>query len=71
MEKELTKAGLAKELGVSRAYISMLTSGKRKPSKKIINKLDTLGVTLNQPVGGSSPLRLTSYLLANFSAPQE
>ena len=33
------KAQLARELGVSRAYITMIASGRRKPSKKLVNKL--------------------------------
>jgi len=66
---------IAAELGVSRAYISMIASGKRKPSKDFVNKLEDLGVTaklnvnnsdtnsltLNQQVRGSSPLRVTIY----------
>ena len=40
----ITKAQLARELGVSRAYITMITSGKRKPSKIIADKLNRLNV---------------------------
>jgi len=35
---------LAQKLGVSKAYISMLISGKKKPSKRIISSLNKLGV---------------------------
>jgi len=69
-----TKAELARQLGVSRAYITMIANGKRKPSEDIVNKLNTLSfetnqivnkieansLTLNQPVQGSSPWRLTT-----------
>jgi transcriptional regulator with XRE-family HTH domain len=40
----ITKAELARQLGVSRAYITMLCNGKRMPSKEIVNKLHMLGV---------------------------
>jgi transcriptional regulator with XRE-family HTH domain len=71
MKSEITKAQLAKDLGVSRAYITMIANGKRKPSKQIIDRMQTTYgerfvnescnsiLTLNQPVGGSSPPRLT------------
>ena len=73
MSKEnVTMSDIAKELGVSRAYISMIASGKRKPNKDFVNKLENLGVTtklnvnkldtnsltLNQQVTGSTPVRL-------------
>ena len=72
---KITKAQLAKELGVSRAYITMIANGKRKPSQNIIKKLKSIYeslvqnvntnkynlLTLNQPVGGSSPPRLTIF----------
>ena len=68
-----TKAELARQLGVSRAYITMIANGKRKPSQDIVNKLNSLSfetnqivnkseanlVTLNQQVQGSRPWRLT------------
>ena len=75
MSKEnVTMSDIAKELGVSRAYISMIASGKRKPNKDFVNKLENLGVTtklnvnkldtnsltLNQQVTGSIPVRLTT-----------
>jgi transcriptional regulator with XRE-family HTH domain len=99
-ELTITKAELARRLGVSRTYITYLTQGKKKPSKEMTDRLAKLGLTvdvgwlsttypstqrgplaqlaeqltLNQPVGGSSPPRLTSglalekrRLLVNFS----
>jgi len=57
---------LAQRLGVSRAYISMLAKGERKPSKKLQRKIqkltrecslaDTLLGNGVQVVGGSNPL---------------
>ena len=35
---------LAQQLGVSKAYISMILSGKKKPSKHIEEGLNKLGV---------------------------
>ena len=72
----MTKAELARQLGVSRAYITMIANGKRKPSEDIVNKLNSLSfetnqivnkteanlLTLNQQVQGSSPWRLTTKL---------
>ena len=76
---------LAKELGVSHAYLSQIRHGKRPASDKVVSKMVSSGkqtvvdthtysrynnssgplaqlaeqLTLNQPVGGSSPPRLT------------
>jgi transcriptional regulator with XRE-family HTH domain len=84
----MTKAELARKLGVSRTYITYLTQGKNKPSKEMADRLAKLRLTvdlgwlsticpgthtgplaqlaeqltLNQPVGGSSPPRLTTKL---------
>ena len=57
MKQGITKAEVARQLGISRAYVTMLVNGKRKPTKDIVNKLDTLGLTFNQGVVGSSPSR--------------
>ena len=38
----MTNAELARELGVSRAYITMLEQGKRQPSKKLHKRIDKL-----------------------------
>ncbi|MFC1918606.1 helix-turn-helix domain-containing protein [Chloroflexota bacterium] len=40
----ITKAELARQLGVSKAYISMIMSGKKKPSKRIMSSLNRLRV---------------------------
>ena len=42
----MNKAELARELGVSRAYITMLEQGKRKPSRKLTRKLNKLTIPL-------------------------
>jgi len=60
------KAAIAKRLNVSPAYITMISQGKRKPSKKLQRKINRLHLTnslnnLNgvQVVGGSNPLTPT------------
>ena len=48
MLNELTsKAELARQLGVSRTYITLLAQGKRKPSKRMVDRLAALGLTAN------------------------
>jgi len=44
MKQGMTKAELARQLGVSRAYITMLVNRKRKPTTEIVNKLKRLAV---------------------------
>ena len=69
----MSRAELARQLGVSRTYVTLLAQGKRNPSKKLANKLAKLKLTanlevnicafehltFNQVVTGSSPVRLT------------
>jgi transcriptional regulator with XRE-family HTH domain len=43
----MNQTELAKALGVSKAYVSMIVSGKKKPSKRMISILEALKV--NQP----------------------
>ena len=76
----ISRAELARQLGVSRTYITLLAQGKRKPSQKIADKLAklkltaNLGVntctheqqTFNLLVAGSNPARLTN---ADISLP--
>ncbi len=38
---------LSKRLGVSKAYVSMVLSGKKKPSKQIATRLKRMGVEVN------------------------
>ncbi len=35
----MTTADIARELGVSRSYITMLTKGERQPSKKLQRRI--------------------------------
>ncbi len=69
----ISKAELARELGVSRTYVTLLTQGKRKPSKRIVDRLAQFKLTanvtantgthehltFNQGVTGSRPVRPT------------
>ena len=43
----MSKAELARQLGVSRTYITLLIQGKRKPSKELANKLAKLKLTVD------------------------
>jgi len=65
---------LAQRLGVSRAYISMLAKGERKPSKKLQRKIQKLTRECSLPdtslgngvqvVGGSNPLTFIPSLVS-------
>ncbi len=69
----ISKAELARELGVSRTYVTLLAQGKRNPSKRIVDRLTQLQLTanvsantgthehltFNQGVTGSRPVRPT------------
>ena len=50
----MNKSQLAKKLGVSRTYITLLTQGKRQPSQQIANKLSQLGVGNLGQLGGNN-----------------
>ena len=50
----MSKSEVARQLGVSRAYVTMLSQGKRTPSETLQQKL--AGVLYTQEVRGSSPL---------------
>jgi transcriptional regulator with XRE-family HTH domain len=76
----MSKAEIARQLGVSRTYVTLLTQGKRKPSKRIADKLAQLKLTsnlevnlcafehltFNQGVAGSRPARPTFNSLPLF-----
>jgi len=49
--KSISRAELARQLGVSRTYITLLAQGKRKPSQQIADKLNAISMTSN-PLGG-------------------
>lgn len=55
----ITKSDIARELGVSRAYVTMIANGKRKPSPDIVNKMESLGFTTKQTVNKSNTNSLT------------
>ena len=67
----ISKAELARRLGVSRTYITLLTQGKRKPSQHLANKLKDLVLTCQLPdefpdagtlgKGGFEPPRLAAH----------
>ncbi|MFC1972637.1 transcriptional regulator, partial [Chloroflexota bacterium] len=44
---DITKAELARRLGVSRTYVTLLTQGKKKPSKEMADRLAKMGLTAN------------------------
>jgi transcriptional regulator with XRE-family HTH domain len=62
MKQEITKAELARQLGVSRAHVTMLANGKRKPSEEVVNKIRKLAV--NNPNYNISSLTLVSSFAA-------
>ena len=60
----MNKSQLAKKLGVSRTYITLLAQGKRQPSQQIVNKLSQLGVSnLGQLSNNNSQLSSNSCQL--------
>jgi transcriptional regulator with XRE-family HTH domain len=40
-----TKAELARRIGVSRTYITLLTQGKRQPSQQVVDRIRQLKLT--------------------------
>jgi len=57
-QESITKSAIAKELGVSRAYITMLCNGKRKASDDLILKIK--GLTVNKKLRTSVPKSCSS-----------
>jgi transcriptional regulator with XRE-family HTH domain len=43
----MSKAEIARQLGISRTYVTLLTQGKRKPSKILVDKLAKLKLTVD------------------------
>ena len=71
-ELAISKAELARQLGVSRTYVTLLTQGKRQPSQQLANKIKQLQLTAKLPVefrltnalvgkGGLEPPRLSAH----------
>ena len=73
----MTKAEIARQLGISRAYVTMLAKGERQPSKRLqrrIEKLTRQGSLPDMPivngvqvVAGSNPATPTSSLKSLYS----
>ena len=68
----MSKAELARRLGVSRTYVTLLTQGKRQPGQQLANKIKQLQLTAELPVefrltnalvgkGGLEPPRLAAH----------
>ena len=55
----ISKAELARQLGVSRTYVTLLVQGKRQPSQQLANKIKQLQLTAELPVES----RLTNALV--------
>ncbi len=55
----ISKAELARQLGVSRTYVTLLIQGKRQPSQQLANKIKQLQLTVELPV----EFRLTNALV--------
>ena len=58
----MTQSELAKQLGVSKSYVSMLLSGQRKPSKRVAEKLKQVNLTVNNECGNGLKIRWASTL---------
>jgi len=66
----MNKADIARELGISRSYVTMLAKGERRPSKRLQRKFekltmecsltDTISMVWDHEVGGSNPLTPTN-----------
>jgi transcriptional regulator with XRE-family HTH domain len=75
--EKITKADLAEEMGVSRAYITMIANGTRKPSAEFVNKMESLGFTMSVNVNNldSNALTLnqqvTSSILVRLISPSQ
>ena len=52
---------LARELGVSKAYISMVMRGKKKPSKQITTQLKRMGIVVNSLVNFEAKNQILSH----------
>jgi transcriptional regulator with XRE-family HTH domain len=67
--KPLTKAELARQLGVSRTHITLLAQGKRKLSERLADKLaDVLAGKPNALSKASNPLGGMNSVLGGFDS---
>ncbi|MFC2013859.1 helix-turn-helix domain-containing protein [Chloroflexota bacterium] len=57
---------LAKQLGVSKSYLSMILNGQRMPNPELARKISSLEVHKTEPVspckGGALPAKLQPHL---------
>jgi transcriptional regulator with XRE-family HTH domain len=60
----MRQADLAKEVGVSKAYISLLLSGKRKPSKRVAERLKQVNLTVTNECGNGLKIHWGSTICA-------
>jgi transcriptional regulator with XRE-family HTH domain len=68
----MKKADIARELGISRSYVTMLSKGERQPSVRLQKKIqkltrecslpDTISQVWDHEVGGSNPLTPTNLI---------
>lgn len=64
-----TQAEVAKKLGISNGYLSLLEHGKRKPSLDVVNKMSKLyGVTLEEILVAYEFSIITSEGKQNFES---
>jgi len=52
---------LANRLGVSKAYISMVLSGKKQPSKQMASRLKRMGIEVNSLVNSEAKNQILSH----------
>jgi transcriptional regulator with XRE-family HTH domain len=57
-KQTITKAEIARQLGVSRAYVTMLCNGKRKASDDLVLRIK--GLAVNKRLRNSSPKSCSS-----------
>jgi len=62
----MTQAELAKELGISKSYMSMILNGKREPTGTITKRLSSLGVHKFEAKSSLARRRSTTELLPLF-----
>ena len=64
--KRLQQSQLAKELGISKSYLSMILSGQRQGSPEVIKRISSLEVhnfeAISPCKGGALPTELQPHL---------
>jgi len=64
----MTQTELASELGVSKAYISMVLSGKKKPSPRVAERLKKVNNLVNSEAEERLKIRWASALAGSTPA---